>query len=113
MASLVSKIKEYAKANGVTDIDFFNDVKVESIGGDESIVRWNIDLTQPTEAQLDSYEDSANATENLATILSNREETYPSIGDQLDMQYWDAVNGTTTWKDAIAQVKADNPKPQE
>ena len=38
---------------------------------------------------------------------------YPSIGDQLDMQYWDAVNGTTTWKDAIAQVKADNPKPQE
>jgi len=37
---------------------------------------------------------------------------YPSIGDQLDMQYWDAVNGTTTWKDAIAQVKADNPKPE-
>ena len=37
---------------------------------------------------------------------------YPSIGEQLDMQYWDAVNGTTTWKDAIAQVKADNPKPE-
>jgi len=37
---------------------------------------------------------------------------YPSIQDQLDMQYWDAVNGTTTWKDAIAQVKADNPKPE-
>ena len=42
-----------------------------------------------------------------------RDRQYPSIGDQLDMQYWDAVNGTTTWKDAIAQVKADNPKPQE
>jgi hypothetical protein len=26
------------------------------------------------------------------------------------MQYWDNVNGTTTWKDAIAKVKADNPK---
>jgi len=37
---------------------------------------------------------------------------YPSIQEQLDMQYWDAVNGTTTWKDAIAQVKADNPKPE-
>ena len=37
---------------------------------------------------------------------------YPSIGEQLDMQYWDAINGTTTWKDAIAQVKADNPKPE-
>jgi len=37
---------------------------------------------------------------------------YPSIGEQLDMQYWDAVNGTTTWKDAIAKVKSDNPKPE-
>jgi len=37
---------------------------------------------------------------------------YPSIGEQLDMQYWDAVNGTTTWKDTIAQVKSDNPKPE-
>ena len=47
------------------------------------------------------------------TFAQKRIEEYPSIGDQLDMQYWDAVNGTTTWKDAIAQVKADNPKPQE
>ena len=42
---------------------------------------------------------------------SARQEAYGSIADQLDMQYWDAVNGTTTWKDHIAQVKADNPKP--
>lgn len=39
-----------------------------------------------------------------------RQRAYPSIQEQLDMQYHDAVNGTTTWKDAIAQVKADNPK---
>ena len=42
---------------------------------------------------------------------SDRAAAYASIGDQLDMQYWDAVNGTTTWKDHIAKVKADNPKP--
>ena len=42
----------------------------------------------------------------------DRRSEYPDIGEQLDMQYWDAVNGTTTWKDAIAQVKADNPKPE-
>ena len=36
---------------------------------------------------------------------------YPSIQEQLDMQYWDSVNGTTTWKDAIAAVKTENPKP--
>ena len=36
---------------------------------------------------------------------------YASLGDQLDQQYKDAVNGTTTWKDAIAAVKAAHPKP--
>ena len=43
--------------------------------------------------------------------IQARQEAYGSIAEQLDMQYWDAVNGTTTWKDHIAQVKADNPKP--
>jgi len=41
-----------------------------------------------------------------------RDRQYPSIGDQLDMQYHDELNGTTTWKDAVAKVKADNPKPE-
>ena len=41
-----------------------------------------------------------------------RDRVYPSIQEQLDMQYWDKVNGTTTWKDAIAKVKLDNPKPE-
>ena len=41
-----------------------------------------------------------------------RQEAYPSIPDQLDMLYWDKVNDTTTWKDAIAEVKSDNPKPE-
>ena len=42
---------------------------------------------------------------------SKRRDAFPSLAEQLDMQYWDAVNGTTTWKDAIAKVKSDNPKP--
>ena len=50
--------------------------------------------------------------EYIPTYDDARRGEYPPIGDQLDMQYWDAVNGTTTWKDAIAQVKADNPKPE-
>ena len=43
---------------------------------------------------------------------NDRQVAYESIQDQLDMQYWDSVNGTTTWKDHIAQVKSDNPKPE-
>lgn len=41
-----------------------------------------------------------------------RQDAYPSIPDQLDMLYWDKVNDTTIWEDTIAQVKADNPKPE-
>tara|TARA_B100001250_G_scaffold101328_1_gene85169 strand:+ start:582 stop:884 length:303 start_codon:yes stop_codon:yes gene_type:complete len=40
----------------------------------------------------------------------DRAVAYPSIKDQLDMQYWDKVNSTTTWQTAIAKVKSDNPK---
>jgi|TARA_R110001606_G_C15078342_1_gene616930 hypothetical protein len=40
----------------------------------------------------------------------NRAKEYPSIQDQLDMQYWDGINSTTTWADAIAKVKTENPK---
>jgi hypothetical protein len=41
----------------------------------------------------------------------NRAAEYPSIRDQLDMQYHDELDGTSTWKDAIAKVKAKYPKP--
>jgi hypothetical protein len=38
---------------------------------------------------------------------------YPSIQEQLDMLYWDGINGTTNWSDAITAVKEANPKPSE
>ena len=41
-----------------------------------------------------------------------RRDAYPSIPDQLDMRYHDIVNGTTKWKDTIAKIKSDNPKPK-
>ena len=55
-------------------------------------------LQSSWDAEFDSYK-------------SKRRAAFPSLEEQLDMQYWDAVNGTTTWKDAIAKVKSDNPKP--
>ena len=44
--------------------------------------------------------------------IQARQEAYNSIPEQLDMMYWDNVNSTTTWKDHIAKVKSDNPKPE-
>jgi len=52
----------------------------------------------------------AEPKEYQKTISEQRRSAYPSIQEQLDMQYWDSVNGTTTWADAIAAVKAAHPK---
>jgi len=41
----------------------------------------------------------------------DRAEEYPDIGDQLDMQYHDKKDGTTTWEDAVQAVKDAHPKP--
>tara|TARA_R100001530_G_scaffold7103_1_gene7954 strand:- start:76 stop:408 length:333 start_codon:yes stop_codon:yes gene_type:complete len=57
-----------------------------------------------------NLEQEAQERFNALTYSQKRSEKYPSIGDQLDMQYHDQIDGTTTWKDAIAKVKADNPK---
>ena len=40
-----------------------------------------------------------------------RKERYATLQNQLDQQYHDAVDGTTTWKDAVAAIKATYPKP--
>ncbi len=46
------------------------------------------------------------------SYAEQRAAAYPSIADQLDMQYWDTVNGTTIWQDTIAGIKEKYPKPE-
>jgi hypothetical protein len=41
----------------------------------------------------------------------DRAAAYPSLAEQMDMQYWDSINGTTVWADTIAAIKAQFPKP--
>ena len=41
-----------------------------------------------------------------------RANEYPSLQEQQDMQYWDAMNGTTIWKDKITEIKNKYPKTQ-
>lgn len=55
--------------------------------------------------------DAVNAWVDLDAYRYDRAIAYPSMQEQLDMQYWDGVNGTTTWQDAIATIKTENPKP--
>jgi hypothetical protein len=47
---------------------------------------------------------------NAKQYQRNRAKAYPSIQEQLDLQYWDKINGTDTWEQAINAVKAKYPK---
>jgi hypothetical protein len=40
----------------------------------------------------------------------DRAKDYPSIQEQLDLQYWDKINGTNKWQLAINAVKQKYPK---
>ena len=75
------------------------------------ITVWNSEETQPTDAEITAEQTRLQAEYDDKQYARDRAVAYASIQDQLDMQYWDNVNGTTTWKDHIAQVKSDNPKP--
>lgn len=39
-----------------------------------------------------------------------RAAEYPSREEQLDMMYWDKINGTTIWEDTIQTIKDKYPK---
>jgi hypothetical protein len=69
----------------------------------------NKDIT-PIKTVLDAALAAFNASEDAKVIDEARCEGYGSIGDQLDMMYWDQVNGTTKWLDHITKVKSENPK---
>jgi hypothetical protein len=47
---------------------------------------------------------------NSKQYQRNRAKDYPSIQEQLDMQYWDKINGTNKWQQAINAVKQKYPK---
>ena len=71
------------------------------------ITEWPSSLPELTQDLVDSIEAEWTASEGHK---EDRRKAYPSLSEQLDMQYWDSVNDTTTWKDAVAKVKSDNPK---
>ena len=112
MASLSSKITAYASSNGVSSVDFTKDVSLQddSNGQGPYIKEWNLSISQPTDAELTAAETAADAAEALAAVHASRRQAYGSVESQLDMQYHDNVDGTTTWKDHVAKVKTDNPK---
>ena len=114
MAQLKSKISLYLEENSKTfEIEKENIVlQNDSDGNGDYIKSWNVSgLAEPTSEQIASYETAGNTQEAINNVLNNRIDAYPTWGEQMDMQYHDNVDGTTTWKDAIQAVKDAYPKP--
>jgi len=111
MATLYTKTKLYLEANSKTWDDTKVSLQNNSDGNGDFIASWSYEgLAQPTAEQIASYETAGNTAETLQGVLNTRANEYPELKEQMDMQYKDLLNGTTTWKDAVAKVKSDNPK---
>ena len=108
MAQLSNKIKEYCKANGVSNVDFRSDVRLQddSNGQGAYIAEWNLDIAQPTDEQLASYETAANTAESNAQVDATRKSQYGSWNEQLD----EIFHSIDDWKTRIQTIKDNNPK---
>ena len=73
-------------------------------------ITWENGTTPIPKADIEAKIIIVEAEYNAKQYQRDRSKEYPSWQEQMDMQYHDTVNGTTTWKDAIAKVKSDNPK---
>ena len=110
MAQLSTKIKLYCEANGVSNVDFMKDVMLQDDMVDNIsnpyIKEWNLDIAQPTDAQLSAQESSADTEEANNVVRSTRRTAYGDIGEQLDEIYKDI----DAWKARIKSIKDANPK---
>ena len=116
MASLSSKVKQYCANNGVASVDFTKDVLLQddSNGQGPYIKSWNVSgLAQPTDDQLNAVDSAADLDERQNAARAARRSAYGDWNSQLDMQYHDEKDGTTTWKDHVEAVKTANPIPTE
>ena len=73
-------------------------------------IEWYDERPQPSDEAIATELARLQAEYDAKQYQRDRATAYPSIQEQLDMQYWDKVNGTTNWEDAITKVKSDNPK---
>ena len=89
------------------------DAKFQVVSNDINQIDWQSDdIEQPSKEAIQAKLVELQADYDSKQYQRDRAVAYPSIQEQLDMQYWDAVNGTNKWQEAVAKVKTDNPKPE-
>ena len=73
-------------------------------------ITWLNGTTPIPKADIEAKMVEVQAEYDANQYQRDRAKEYPSIQEQLDMQYWDSVNGTNTWQDKINEIKTKYPK---
>jgi|TARA_R100001460_G_scaffold89320_3_gene130861 hypothetical protein len=103
MATLSNKIKQYVSA----EVDFTSDVILQDDGNGAYIKEWNLDIAQPTDAQLSAVESDADKMERNNQVIATRKRLYGSLEKQIENII---ENGLQAEIDRVNQIKTDNPK---
>ena len=76
----------------------------------DDIINWlDAEQTQPTQAEIDAEVTRLQAIYDAQDYARNRKEEYDQL-NQLEMQFDDDRDGTTTWVDKINEIKGRHPK---
>jgi len=103
MGTLANKIKLYVNA----DIDFTSDVLLQNDGQGDYIKEWNLDIAQPTQAQLDALETQADDYEFNLGQIAKRKAEYGTADEQMENII---ENGLEAEQTRINNIKLKYPK---
>jgi hypothetical protein len=83
-----------------------------TLNGDQySGLDWlSTDKPKPSQEELEAECDRLHQVWLNNQYQRDRAKEYPAITDQLDMLYWDKVNSTDNWQQAVQAVKDKYPK---
>ena len=97
--------------NIINSILAINPTAQVSVSGDDiNTIVWENGTTPIPANEILAKQQELITEYNSNQYQRDRAVDYPSLADQLDMQYWDKINGTNKWQQAINAVKQKYPK---
>ena len=87
-----------------------HNAQVSVIANDINQITWHNGTTPIPANEILAKQQELITEYNSNKYQRDRAKDYPSIQEQLDMQYWDKINNTNNWEQAINAVKNKYPK---
>ena len=109
MAKFINKLKLYCLDKGKTEEEFYSKVQCQNDndGKGDWIAHWDLDISKPTDEQLNAFEAEATTLENNNQVIQTRINLYGSTAEQLE---YIVENGVDAFIAKQNQIKSDNPK---